>query len=181
MSNVIRHKMPATIPDDMLLFSGFALAHAAYSICDVPEGQLLIPLFISENGGKREVLRFEAENQESAISSAKQHIHAIDGTLDLWAFMREGSLALSEETQVDVILLDASSAQFGHRITVVQPFRPSRRPDGFMLLGEPIVALDGKELNSEQLLWCIQILDEGFSMHPAASEVARGGASPMRG
>lgn len=165
-----------SIPDDILLFSGFALAHAAYSICDVPAGQLLIPLFIAEHQGKREVRRFEAATQEEAITTAKRHIEAVEGTLDLWTFSREGSMVLADDSRSDVISVDASSAVFRRRLSIIQSFRRTSHSDGFALVGTPLVALDGGELSSEDESECCRILDQGFAMHPAARAVQRIGA-----
>ncbi|WP_050027513.1 hypothetical protein [Verrucomicrobium sp. BvORR034] len=165
-----------SVPDDILLFSGFALAHAAYSICDAPEARFLIPLFMAEHQGKRGVRRFEADTQEEAITTAKRHIEAVDGTLDLWTFSREGSMVTADGSRTDVLSLDASSAVFSRRLGVVQQFRSAFHPEGFALLGVPIVTLDGEELSDERQTECFRILDQGFAMHPAAETVRRIGA-----
>ena len=127
-----------SIPDDILLFGGFALAHAAYSICDVPAGQLLIPLFIAEHQGKREVRRFEAATQEEAITAAKRHIETVDGTLDLWTFSREGSMVLQDDSRTDVIC--CVSAQAVHHPVVSAHFA-SRR---FRIVGDTSRHLGGR-------------------------------------
>ena len=169
----VRRCSPMGIPDDILLFGGFALAHAAYSICDVPAGELLVPLFIAEHQGKREVQRFEAATQEEAITAAKRHIEAVDGTLELWALSREGSMVLPDDSRTDVISVDASSALFRHRLSIIQSFRPASHPEGFALMGSPLVALDGDEVSPEDQSELRRIIDEGFAMHPAASAVKR--------
>ena len=165
-----------SIPDDILLFGGFALAHAAYSICDVPAGQLLIPLFIAAHQGKREVRRFEAATQEEAITAAKRHIETVDGTLDLWTLSREGSMVLQDDSRTDVISVDASSAVFRRRLSITQSFRPTLHPDGFALLGTPLVTLEGDEVSPEEERACRRILDQGFAIHPAARAIQRIGA-----
>jgi hypothetical protein len=170
---IVRRCSHMSIPDDILLFSGFALAHAAYSISDVPAGQLLIPLFIAEHQGKREVRRFEAATQEEAIIAAKRHIQTVDGTLDLWTFSREGSMVLSDDSRADIISVDASAAAFHFRLSIIQSFRSTSHFDGFALLGTPIVALDGVEVSPEDQSECRRVLDQGFAMHPSARAVLR--------
>ena len=54
-----------------LLIVGFTLAHSAWSVSDLPEGELFVPLAIVESGGERKLLRFEAETQEAAISRGR--------------------------------------------------------------------------------------------------------------
>jgi len=56
------------IPEPALLLAGFVLAHAAWSISDLPEGDLLVPLAVVEANGQRRLLRFEAETQDAAIA-----------------------------------------------------------------------------------------------------------------
>jgi len=58
-------------PDSVVLLAGFVLAHAAWSVSDLPKGELLVPLAVVETGGKRQLLRFEAQTQEQSIAEAK--------------------------------------------------------------------------------------------------------------
>ena len=76
------------IPDSVLLISGYVLAHAGYSVCDAEEGELLVPLAVVESDGQRDVLRFEADSQEEAISRAKRELTALKESADIWAFAR---------------------------------------------------------------------------------------------
>jgi len=43
-----------SIPTIALRLAGFVLAHAAWSISDVPRGELLVPLAIVERQGQRQ-------------------------------------------------------------------------------------------------------------------------------
>lgn len=38
------------VPEATALLAGFVLAHAAWSVSDLPEGQLLVPLAMIEEG-----------------------------------------------------------------------------------------------------------------------------------
>lgn len=44
----------------LLSLAGFAFAHAAWSVSDLSEGELLVPLALIEKSGERQLLRFEA-------------------------------------------------------------------------------------------------------------------------
>jgi hypothetical protein len=156
------------IPDDILLFSGFSLAHSAYSICDVGPGELLIPLFISEHRGKRDVRRFEASTQTEAVTEAKRFVAEVDGTLDLWTLCREGCMEGS-----DVLSVEASSAGFRRRVITIQPFRSAWLDGGFALLGDPRVVVDGEDVDASTLSRYREIIEEGLSMHPAADVVLK--------
>ena len=58
-------------PDSLILLAGFVLAHAAWSVSDLPKGELLVPLAIVEKNGQRQLLRFEAPTQAQAIAEGK--------------------------------------------------------------------------------------------------------------
>lgn len=59
------------IPESVALLAGFVLAHAAWSVSDLPRGERLVPLAVVETAGQRQLLRFEAPTQEQAISDGK--------------------------------------------------------------------------------------------------------------
>src|SRR5512132_1724097 len=72
-------------PDSVVLLAGFVLAHAAWSVSDLPKGELLVPLAVVETGGQRQLLRFEAQTQEQSIAEAKATLTKRQGQLDAWA------------------------------------------------------------------------------------------------
>jgi hypothetical protein len=59
------------IPEAASLLAGFILAHAAWSVSDLPEGDFLVPLAIVETGSERKLVRFDSETQEQAIAECK--------------------------------------------------------------------------------------------------------------
>ena len=152
-------------PDDILLFIGYALAHAAYSVCDVPMGELLIPFVISEVGGTQELIRFEAESQDAAIAAGKKHVTAIGTSSDLWCFVRESMLRV-DETELDVLSVDAGRLGLAARFTVVQPFRPNEGHDEFALLPGTFAAIDGEALSGEENVSFLAIVRDGIRFHP---------------
>jgi hypothetical protein len=66
------HHRDIVTPDSVVLLAGFVLAHAAWSVSDLPKGQLLVPLAVVETGGQRQLLRFEAQTQEQSIAAGKE-------------------------------------------------------------------------------------------------------------
>lgn len=56
-------------PDSLVILAGFVLAHAAWSVSDVPKGELLVPLAVVEKNGQRQLLRFEAQSARKPTSS----------------------------------------------------------------------------------------------------------------
>ena len=57
-----------SLPQSALSLAGFTLAHAAWSLSDTHDGELLCPLAVLEQqDGTRRFMRFEADTQEHAI------------------------------------------------------------------------------------------------------------------
>src|SRR2546425_10308417 len=79
-----------TPPGSGLLLAGFVLAHAAWSVSDLPNGELLAPLAMVERGGHREITRFEAASQAAAIAEGRAAMAKLGTSVDAWAFAREG-------------------------------------------------------------------------------------------
>jgi len=59
------------ITDSVLILAGFTLAHATWSVSDLPTGELLVPMAIYEKSGQRQLERFSAPTQLQAITAAK--------------------------------------------------------------------------------------------------------------
>jgi hypothetical protein len=157
------------IPDDVLLFSGFTLAHAAWSISDVPAGEFLVPLAITESsGGEREVLRFEAPTQADAIAAGKEHIAAVAGSCELWALVREGVMT-TVDGEIDVLTVDAGRSGMATKLSVVQPFRPNRGRDEFAILAGGFVAVDAEAVEEEENSQLMAVVVEGVAYHPKGS------------
>src|SRR5262245_42955943 len=94
------------LPESILVFAGFVFAHAAWSVSDVPKGELLVPIVMVERSGQRELRRFEADTQEKAIAGAKKWIVENEKDLDAWVFAREGKVK-EGNTYVDVLTIEA--------------------------------------------------------------------------
>lgn len=154
------------IPDDILLFTGFSLGHAAYSICDLEDPELLIPFALYEDEGKQAVHRFEAESQEEAINSADAFISKNVSAYNLLSFAREGAMSDENGNKVDVLCVKTWSKTCEAAISIIQPFIPFHVNKSFKLVGETIVQVNDQGLDNPSEF--IQIIEEGTSMHQAA-------------
>jgi hypothetical protein len=155
------------IPESAVLLAGFVLAHAAWSVCDLPKGDLLVPLAIVEKDGQRELLRFEAETQEQAITEGKATMVKRQSEVDAWAFAREGQFKDGDK-YVDVISVDAWAKGMSSPITFVQPFQPFASGK-FRVLGEPWVVIDGKVQSESVSKQLISQLNRGIRSHSKAA------------
>jgi hypothetical protein len=155
-------------PDAAVPLAGFALAHAAWSVSDLTEGERLIPLAMIEKAGKRELHRFEAETQEQAIATGRAEMDRLSAKVDAWAFAREGRFN-EGSGYVDVISVDAWARGMTESISFVQKFRPFASGK-FSLLGDPWVVIDGTLQNPAASGDLIAKLNRGIQSHPKAYE-----------
>jgi len=156
-------------PDPLILLAGFVLAHAAWSISDLPKGELLVPLAIVEKNGQRQLLRFEAQTQEQAIAEGKTTLTNRQPELDAWAFGREG--LMPEGTgKVDVLTVDAWAKGMARPITFVQRFSPYSS-GAFRIKGDAMVVVDGKALEGTEAARLVRRLYDGVLQHPKAGRL----------
>ena|SRR6266446_8929025 len=157
------------IPESAVLLAGFVLAHAVWSVSDLPKGELLVPLAIIEKNGQRELLRFEAETQVQAIANGKATLAKRQGDADAWAFAREGQFK-EEDKYVDVISVDVWAKGMPASITFVQPFQPCATGE-FKLLGEAWAIIDGKVQTAAASNQLITQLNLGIQSHSKAAKL----------
>ncbi len=157
------------VPDSLVLLAGFALAHAAWSVSDLPARELLVPLAVIEKDGRRQLLRFEAKTQEEAIAQAKAALGQRQPELDAWAFVREG--AMSRGTgKVDVLSVDAWAKGMGHPIAFVQEFSPYSS-GAFRVTGDALAVVGGRTLTGADAARRVEKLYEGVRQHPKAGQL----------
>ena len=152
------------IPESALILAGFVLAHAAWSVSDLPKGQLLVPLAIVEKDGKRQLQRFEAKTQEQAIAEGKATLAKQQLTLDAWAFAREG-LMTEAGRKVDVITVDVWVKGMPQPISFIQKFTPYSSGT-FRIHGPPTVVVDGKVVEAAVAASYISGVSKGVQQHP---------------
>ncbi|HMI50510.1 MAG TPA: hypothetical protein VK525_03295 [Candidatus Saccharimonadales bacterium] len=161
-------KKSSTGPDAAASLAGLVLAHAAWSVSDLPEGELLVPLAMIEKAGQRELHRFEAETQEQAIAEGKAAMGQLSGSVDAWAFAREGQFN-EGSGYVDVLSIDAWAKGMTASISFVQKFRPFASGK-FELLGEPLVVIAGESQNPSASSDLLTKLARAIQSHPKAAE-----------
>ena len=154
------------ISESALLLAGFVLAHAAWSISDSPD--LLVPLAIVERNGQREIMRFEADTQEEAITHGKARMAALGTEVEAWAFAREG-LFNEKAGKVDVISVDLGARGSNKRVTLIQRFEPYSKRQHFRLLGDPQIIIGGQLQDSAKVKDMLATVQRGVSQHSKAA------------
>jgi hypothetical protein len=164
------------ISESLLMLAGFVFAHATWSVSDLPEGELLVPLVIVENRGQRQLMRFEAETQAEAIAAGKAALAERGNEFDAWAFAREGQFK-ENGAYVDVLTIEAKTKDMKDPVVFIQRFQPYAKGK-FKLIGEPIVALGGEVVSDDQAAELIARLRRGISTHKQAAELWPSWTSP---
>jgi hypothetical protein len=158
-----------SVPEASVLLAGFTLAHAVWSVSDLPEGELLCPLAFVEEGAQKQLFRFEADTQEESISRGKQLVSEKSSSASAWALAREGQMNTSTG-HVDVLVIDAWSPGLEEPITYLQPFQPFAT-GAFKLLGPAVPIVGGSMLSPEQSEPYLAILYRGVSSHNEAANL----------
>lgn len=157
------------VADLAVLLAGFVLAHCAWSVSDLPRGELLVPMAMIEKSGYRQLLRFQADTQEQAIADGKATLAKRQGDLDAWAFGREG-LMQEGLAKVDVLTVDAWGKGMARPITFVQKFTPAST-GAFRLLGDPLIFIDGKAVEGAETARLLKTLGDGVRQHPKVGQL----------
>jgi hypothetical protein len=163
----MRQGETVAMPEAAILLAGFVLAHATWSVSDLPKGDLLVPLAVVEVGGERKLVRFEAETQENAIAKGKEFVVTQQSTATAWAFVREGQMKMNNG-KIDVLVIDAWAKGMSEPITFIQPFQPYAS-GSFKLLGPAVPVVAGSMLNPEQSEPYLSVLYRGVSGHGKAA------------
>jgi hypothetical protein len=154
-----------TLPGSGLLLAGFVLAHAAWSVSDLPKGELLTPLAMVERGGQRSMTRFEATSQEVAISQGKAAMAKLGKSPDAWAFAREG-LIREHGSPVDVLTVDVWAKGMKAPASLIQRFEPFAAKGRFRLIGDPVFVVGGVLQPPSVAKPWLTTLMQGVHQHP---------------
>jgi len=164
--------MPLPVP--ALLLSGFALAHAAWSVSDLPKGDLLCPLAMVEMNGERLLTRFEAATQAEAIARGKESMAKMTETADAWAFARDGLIRAKDGSKIDVITIDFWSKGMAHPASLIQRYEPFAEHGKFRLIGDPELVIDGVVQTQDQTKEAIQTINQGIANHSKVAAMWEG-------
>ena len=156
-------------PETLLLLAGFTFAHAVWNLSDLQNGELLVPLAITEKQGKRELTRFEADTQAEAISKGKAELARIEGKVDAWAFAREGQFKENGK-YFDVLTVEAKATGMKEPIVFVQRFQPYSS-GAFKLLGQPMVLVGSNMVEGPEEKKLLAQLTSGIQKHKQAASL----------
>jgi hypothetical protein len=156
----------ATPTDQAYRLAGMVLAHAAWSVSDLSEGEFLVPPAMFERAGRRRLVRFAAENNAVATALAMAAMEEARDSKETWAFAwEEITLADAERHALRVRFWAPGMKSQG---TLSQQFRPAYYGE-FQLIGEIDVALTEESLSAEEEGQARARVEEGIRSHPQGS------------
>jgi hypothetical protein len=160
-------------PQPGLSLAGFALAHAAWSISDTDDGELLCPLAVVEaHGGERRLMRFEADTQEQAIIAGKTAMREATTDAAAWAFAREAAWRRMRSDQAgDVLAIDFWAAGMPSAATIMQHFNRATNGGRFRIGGVPTLVVSGTQLSPDAASASITAIMAGVQAHTAVAEL----------
>lgn len=128
------------VPRSAALLAGEVLAHAAWSLSEAPEGEVLIPLGGILREGRVELIRFVSEALTAELSGAfialtRQQLADQQGNLEAWTLAYDARVT-RDQGKVDAIVFEV----WGQGMTTPAMFAQAYQPfhfGTFRLLGEP--------------------------------------------
>jgi hypothetical protein len=157
------------IAETAILVAGFALGHAAWSVSDLPAGELLVPMAIVVRGDKRELVRFAASTQSEAIAKGKATLASFQSEATAWAFVRDGLFPINGK-KTDVLIVEVWSKEAPSTVTFIQRYQPFSSGQ-FKVLGAALVGIDGIAQGADESKRLDNILYRGVSEHPKAGSL----------
>jgi hypothetical protein len=155
----------AGLPDKAIEYAGFVLTHCA-AIADANRGvELICPFAVITSSNGREVLDFESETQEEAVSKGWASFAEAKRRRDWWAFGREGIYRDPDGTASDVLTVTVWTPQMKFHHSFTQRF--GRRPDqGICLFGGTELVKHAGEYAEPVERWSQSALLRGINSHP---------------
>ena len=91
----------------IIRLSGFALAHAAWSVCD---GEALCTLAFTENNQERQLYRFEANSIPDSLNAARKELEQLEAGAH-WVLVFDGYFTSQEGEKQDALVIQPSGAR----------------------------------------------------------------------
>jgi hypothetical protein len=161
------------LPQPGLSLAGFALAHAAWSLSDTEDDELLCPLAVVESReGERRLVRFEADSQEEAIIAGKTAVREATPEAAAWAFAREAVWRrLDSDERIHVLAIDFWAIGMPNAATIMQHFNRATNGGRFRIGGLPALVVNGMQLSASIASPSITAIMEGVQSHTAVAEL----------
>lgn len=148
----------------VIKLAGFALAHAAWSVC---EGETLCTLAVVENDNERQLFRFEGTISDS-LDKAREGLAQLELDGAYWALVFDGYLTPTQGKRQDALVIQiGGKSPLPSR--VVQQYQKKSFLRKFKIIGKPLFVEDSHQTGKADLYE--QWLQEGIKEHPKVCEL----------
>lgn len=162
---MLRRIFPPALPEEAIEFAGFVLVHCA-AIADANrEGELICPFSVLADSDGRQVVDFESDTQEEAVSRGWASLAEAQSKSVWWAFGREGIYRDPDGTGTDVLTVSVWIPRMKTHYSLLQRF--SRGSDqAIHFIGEPEILRHETEAAEPVERWDKSALQRGVASHP---------------
>jgi len=149
-------------PEKTVELAGFALAHAAWSVC---VGETLIPMALVDNGGDNRLIRIEGPAEKS-VPLARQRLLDMKPTPDRWILVYDGISNRGGHRQ-DCLVVQPWDHSRSTLVRIVQEYDAKKPGQEFRIRIAPsLIDKDGHEIGTPELrTW----LKKGVMKHDKAA------------
>lgn len=158
----------APVAEDVLELAGFVLVHCALVADGNREGELICPFAVIQDQEGRDVVHFEADTQEEAVSLGWASLNEAQSNKLSWAFGREGVFRERDGTGIDVLTVSVWTPGAGDLYSLVQRFGRSE-DQAIHLIGVTEVFRHDEGTATPVERWSGAALDRGIALHPRGS------------
>ena len=152
------------ISDDAVQFGAFVLAHCAAIAASNEPGDLICPFAVFVKDGQRQSVHFESDTQDEAVEKGWNHFEQCKGSVEYWAFGREGYYTFSEG-RWDVLVTSVWKAGMSDPITLLHRFTPTSQ-GAFRLKGKTEVLIDQQLFSQPDHPFFEKAVAKGIASHP---------------
>jgi hypothetical protein len=157
-----------SVPNEALEFAGFVLAHCA-AIADANRaGELICPFAVLEGDDGRQVVDFESETQEEAVSKGWASLGEAKAKKVSWAFGRQGLYREPDGNSIDVLTVTVWMSNLKEHYSVMQRFG-RREGQAIYLIGAPELFKHKGDYAEPVERWNEKALKRGVANHPKGS------------
>lgn len=148
----------------LALHMGYAFSHALQVQRLLSSGELMVPFVIYWKGDRPTSIPYPAPTQEEAIANAMAAREQQKATTDAWVGGREGLVAQSNGTKLDVLLLEGWVNDLDPPLEMFVYFRraPFRLINGFIWKTHPHARKDARAF--------MESFKRGIISHPFGSQ-----------
>lgn len=155
----------SSVPNEAIEFAGFVLAHCAAIADSNRAGELICPFALLEGDEGRQMVHFESQTQEEAVSKGWASLVDAKSNAESWAFGREGLYREPNGRAVDVLTVTVWMPGMKEHYSVLQRF--SRQEDQAIYFIEAPELLKHMADSAEPVEeWDVKAVERGVAHHP---------------